>query len=103
MTECLIQLGNHSFLEFIPRTPSFISRRFCHDEVDLAKNAANYSPHTIFNKIIDGTLSAKIIHRDEKSLAFHDVNPQAPVHFLVIPIKPISMLEKVEFEDQEVY
>jgi histidine triad (HIT) family protein len=57
---------------------------------------------TIFSKIIDGSISAKIIYRDDKCLAFHDVSPQAPVHFLVIPIKPITMLEKAEVEDQEV-
>jgi histidine triad (HIT) family protein len=57
---------------------------------------------TIFSKIIDGSIPAKIIYRDDKCLAFHDVSPQAPVHFLVIPIKPITMLEKAEVEDQEV-
>ena len=52
-------------------------------------------------QIIDGSIPAKIIYRDEHCLAFHDVNPQAPVHFLVIPIKPIDMLENAGDEDQQ--
>uniref|UniRef100_A0A8C4QFF9 Histidine triad nucleotide binding protein 2 n=1 Tax=Eptatretus burgeri TaxID=7764 RepID=A0A8C4QFF9_EPTBU len=61
------------------------------DEVDRAKQATvessrfrNKKP-TIFSKIIDGTLPADILYEDSKCLAFRDVNPQAPVHFLVIP------------------
>lgn len=74
------------------------------EEVEKAKEAAAQPPPatTIFGKIIDGSIPAKIIYRDEKCLAFHDVSPQAPVHFLVIPIKPVTMLEKAEAEDQEV-
>lgn len=40
---------------------------------------------TIFDKIISGDIPATIIHDDDVCLAFRDVNPQAPVHFLVIP------------------
>uniref|UniRef100_A0A6V2PK39 HIT domain-containing protein n=1 Tax=Heterosigma akashiwo TaxID=2829 RepID=A0A6V2PK39_HETAK len=40
---------------------------------------------TIFDKIISKEIPANIIHEDELCIAFHDVNPQAPVHFLVIP------------------
>ena len=40
---------------------------------------------TIFKKIIDGEIPAKIVYEDEFCLAFHDVAPQAPVHVLVIP------------------
>ncbi|KAI9559388.1 hypothetical protein GHT06_016177 [Daphnia sinensis] len=78
------------------------SLRFCHNEVDLAKKAAKEKvlAPTIFSKIIDGSIPAKIIYRDDMCLAFHDITPQAPVHFLVIPIKPITMLEKAEAEDQ---
>ena len=74
------------------------------DEVERAKEAAAHPAPatTIFGKIIDGSIPAKIIYRDEKCLAFHDVSPQAPIHFLVIPIKPITMLEKAEADDLEV-
>jgi histidine triad (HIT) family protein len=43
----------------------------------------------IFQKIIDRQIPAKIIYEDEECLAFHDVNPQAPVHILIIPRKVI--------------
>lgn len=73
------------------------------DEVEEARKAAGgNSAATIFGKIIDGTIPARIIHRDDKCLAFHDVSPQAPVHFLVIPLKPITMLEESQEEDKDV-
>lgn len=43
----------------------------------------------IFQKIIDKQIPAKIIHEDDLCLAFHDVNPQAPTHVLIIPRKAI--------------
>ncbi len=39
----------------------------------------------IFCKIVRGEIAAKKVHEDEHILAFHDVRPQAPVHFLIIP------------------
>ena len=39
----------------------------------------------IFQKIIDRKIPAKIAYEDETCLAFHDINPQAPVHVLIIP------------------
>lgn len=44
---------------------------------------------TIFQRIIDKEIPAKIIYEDDQCLAFHDVAPQAPTHVLVIPKKPI--------------
>lgn len=57
------------------------------DEVSKAQEAAAASPPetTIFDKIISKEIPATIIHEDDKCLAFRDVSPQAPVHFLVIP------------------
>jgi histidine triad (HIT) family protein len=55
---------------------------------------------TIFSKIIKREIPASIIYEDELSLAFRDVNPQAPVHFLVIPKKPIAKLSEATLEDQ---
>jgi histidine triad (HIT) family protein len=43
----------------------------------------------IFCKIVKGEIPSKKIYEDGEFLAFHDVNPQAPVHFLVIPKKHI--------------
>ncbi len=54
---------------------------------------------TIFSKIIRKEIPANIVHEDEICLAFHDVAPQAPVHVLVIPKKPIVSLEQLEQED----
>ena len=43
----------------------------------------------IFLKIISGEIPAKVVHEDDLCLAFHDVNPQAPVHVLIIPKKVV--------------
>lgn len=56
-------------------------------------------PETIFSKIIRKEIPAKIVHEDGLCLAFHDVSPQAPVHVLVIPKKPIASLEQLTAED----
>lgn len=44
----------------------------------------------IFQKIIDKHIPAKIAYEDDQCLAFHDINPQAPVHVLIIPRKVIA-------------
>jgi len=46
----------------------------------------------IFCRIAAGEVAAKIVHRDEAVVAFRDVNPQAPVHVLLIPRKHIPSL-----------
>lgn len=56
---------------------------------------------TIFSKIIAGELPADVVHRDEHCVAFRDVNPQAPLHVLVVPIKPIARLADAVAEDRE--
>ena len=55
---------------------------------------------TIFKRIIDKEIPAKIVHEDDLCIAFHDVSPQAPVHVLVIPKKEVRNLAAVEPEDQ---
>ena len=45
----------------------------------------SYDPNNIFAKILRGEIPCKKIHEDDFSLAFHDINPQAPIHALVIP------------------
>lgn len=54
---------------------------------------------TIFKKIIDKEIPANIVYEDEEFLAFHDINPQAKVHVLVIPKKEIKNLEDATEED----
>jgi len=57
------------------------------------------SPDTIFGKILRREIPADIVHEDNLCLAFRDVAPQAPVHILLIPKKPIPRLEFAESED----
>jgi len=47
---------------------------------------------TIFKRIIDREIPGKIVYEDEQCLAFHDINPQAPIHILVVPKKEIPSL-----------
>lgn len=54
---------------------------------------------TIFKRIIDGEIPARIIYDDDLCLAFHDVSPQAPTHVLVIPKKEIPSLADLTPED----
>lgn len=56
---------------------------------------------TIFGKIIRGEVPAKIVHDDDLCLAFHDVAPQAPVHVLVIPKKPLRSLAEATAADAD--
>ncbi len=56
---------------------------------------------TIFGKIIRKEIPAKIIYEDEDVLAFEDIQPQAPVHILVIPKKEIPTLNDLKSEDAE--
>ena len=55
---------------------------------------------TLFTKIINREIPAKIIYEDDQVLAFHDIAPQAPVHFLVIPKKPVRTLNDLTEDDK---
>ena len=54
---------------------------------------------TIFQKIINKEIPANIVYEDDVCLAFRDVNPQAPVHVLLIPKKPVVSLNELTPED----
>jgi len=54
---------------------------------------------TIFKRIIDGEIPAKIVYQDDRCLAFHDIAPQAPTHVIVIPKKEIPSLNEVAEDD----
>lgn len=56
---------------------------------------------TVFKRIIDKEIPARIVYEDDRCLAFHDVAPQAPVHVLVIPKKEIASLDAVDDSDAE--
>ena len=55
---------------------------------------------TIFSKIIAREIPADILHEDDLCLAFRDINPKAPTHFLVIPKKEIVSLAELSDEDE---
>ncbi len=57
---------------------------------------------TIFTHIIDRQIPADIVYEDEFCMAFKDINPQAPVHVLLVPKKEIVSMATVETEDQTV-
>ena len=54
---------------------------------------------TIFSKIIRKEIPADIVFEDDEVLAFRDINPQAPVHILVVPKKPITGIAAARDED----
>lgn len=54
---------------------------------------------TLFQKIADREIPAKIVFEDEQCFAIEDINPQAPVHILVIPKRVISRLGNAEASD----
>ena len=55
---------------------------------------------TIFEKIIARQIPAKIIWEDDDAVAFHDVNPQAPVHVLIVPKRVVPRLTDAKDEDR---
>ena len=55
---------------------------------------------TIFGKIIAREIPADIVYEDDQCIAIRDINPQAPVHVLVIPKKEITRLSDAAPEDQ---
>jgi histidine triad (HIT) family protein len=55
----------------------------------------------IFQKIIDRKIPAAIVYEDDRAVAFRDVNPQAPVHVLIIPKKVIATHDAITEEDRE--
>jgi histidine triad (HIT) family protein len=57
---------------------------------------------TIFEKVIAREIPAKIIWEDEDAIAFHDVNPQAPVHVLIVPKKLIPRLKDATDANQSI-
>jgi histidine triad (HIT) family protein len=56
---------------------------------------------TIFEKIIAHEIPAKIIWEDDDAVAFHDVNPQAPVHVLIVPKRVVPRLAEATDQDRD--
>ena len=55
----------------------------------------------LFCRIVDGEIPANIVYRDESVVAFHDINPQAPVHVLVIPASHYATVTDLAANDAE--
>jgi histidine triad (HIT) family protein len=55
---------------------------------------------TIFAKIINGEIPTEIVYEDEQCLAFKDISPQAPMHILIVPRKPLSQLTEAGAADE---
>tara|TARA_B100000482_G_C12611819_1_gene299338 strand:+ start:807 stop:1178 length:372 start_codon:yes stop_codon:yes gene_type:complete len=53
----------------------------------------------IFEKIRDGEAEANIVYKDDYVTAFHDINPDAPVHILIIPNRKINSMNEINHED----
>jgi len=56
---------------------------------------------TLFTKIINRQIPARVAYEDERYIVIHDISPQAPVHVLVIPKKPIPTVNDIEPGDAE--
>ena len=54
----------------------------------------------LFCKIVEGQIPADKVHEDDDVIAFRDINPQAPVHLLVVPRRHIASLNDASSEDQ---
>ena len=59
------------------------------------------SKDCLFCKIISGEIPSTKVYRDEEIFAFEDINPAAPTHILVIPVKHIQDISSATIEDRE--
>jgi len=69
---------------------------------DVHSNGGDGMTDCVFCKIVAGEIPAKVVFEDEAVLAFEDLNPQAPVHVLLIPKKHIATLNDLTAEDAPV-
>ena len=63
-------------------------------------SALTYDPTNVFARILQQEIPAEILHEDEHCVAFRDASPQAPVHILIIPRRPIGKLADAGPDDQ---
>ncbi len=72
------------------------------DETARTPQVQNSMSQTLFEKIVAREIPATIVYEDDLVLAFKDINPQAPVHILLIPKKPITRIGAAQAEDERV-
>jgi histidine triad (HIT) family protein len=56
---------------------------------------------TIFSKIIAGEIPADIVYQDNQVTAFRDIEPQAPIHILIVPAKQIATVNDIRIDDEQ--
>ena len=59
----------------------------------LVAGPAQLHMPTLFERIISGEIPAKLVHEDDRCVAFRDIAPQAPTHILVVPREPVPSLD----------
>lgn len=59
------------------------------------------SAKTLFQKIIDGEIPGEFLYRDDRCVVLRDIDPQAPVHLLVIPRKPLPRIAAAGSDDAD--
>ena len=57
---------------------------------------------SLFTKIINREIPSEIVYEDNEIIAFNDINPQAPIHVLIVPKKEIKTLNDLEIDDKEI-
>jgi histidine triad (HIT) family protein len=72
------------------------------DAPGRANHVGSVMSKTLFEKIIAREIPATIVFEDDKVVAFRDVNPQAPVHALIVPRHPIPRIAEARPEDHQV-
>ena len=73
----------------------------CYHIIEITENEV-FKMDCLFCKIIDGSIPSKKVYEDDKILCFLDINPQAPVHALVIPKCHISSVNAVNSENSSI-
>jgi histidine triad (HIT) family protein len=111
------QINNRQFFPSNRRTKQFPIQDPCknppcpntayHQSVLSNRRVRAMLPHamaekTLFEKIRDREIPASLVHEDDHCIAFRDISPQAPVHVLVVPKKPIPRVGLAALEDQQV-
>lgn len=71
------------------------------DSRDVCLFSTIMSAKTLFSRIIDGEISGNFVHQDDRCVVLRDISPQAPVHLLVIPRKPLPRLAEAVPSDGE--
>lgn len=61
---------------------------------------SEHDPNCVFCKIVRGQIASRKVHEDDHVLAFHDIAPWAPVHFLIVPKKHVVSLYDVTAQDE---